>query len=155
MSYRGGATFAWQSDYAQFYVVDGGDSQFEAPSDITAEMMVRRWHCTPTGLVVYTNDCLQQLIEVRIFGEEPPADASEWRSGKPWTQVEMARTQFPSCRFGLDSPSKGSPGKYGPNFRVDAVAITVRIQWLEFPGPRYDAGLIEPDVIRLELWPTR
>jgi hypothetical protein len=67
MAYRGGATFAWQSDYAQFYLIDGDDPRFHAPVDITPEMSARRWHRMTSGLVVYSNDSLQQLIEIRIF----------------------------------------------------------------------------------------
>jgi hypothetical protein len=154
MSYRSGATFAWQSDYAQFYLIDPSDDRFQAPTDITPEMMSRRYHRLNAGLVIYTNDCLQQLIEVRIFGGEPPRDDTDWRSGRAWTQVETVTVSFPSKHLTLDSPSKGSPGNYGPNFRVDAAMMAVRIQWMEFPGSRYDTKLVEPDVIRLDLWPA-
>jgi hypothetical protein len=68
MTYRGGGTLDWQSDYSQFYVEDFGTSQFAAPIDITPDMMTRRWCRVPGGLVVYTNDCLQKLIELRIDG---------------------------------------------------------------------------------------
>jgi hypothetical protein len=153
MSYRGGATFAWQSDYAQFYLVDVVDNQFEAPTDVTPDITTQRCHPMTAGLVILTNDCLQQLIEVRIFGDEPSADTAEWRSGRAWTQVETVVVTFPSKQFTLDSPSKGSPGRYGPNFRVDATTMSVRVQWMEFQDSRDDTKLTEPDVIRLDLWP--
>jgi hypothetical protein len=154
MTYRGGATFAWQSDYAQFYLVDGDDPRFEAPVDITNEMTVRRWHRMASGLVVYSNDSLQQLIEVRIFGAEPAADPTEWRSGKPWTQTEIASAKLPSRRLTLSSPSKAGTESYGPSFRVDAVEMLARIQWMEFRGSRDDSKPVEPDVIRVDLWPA-
>jgi hypothetical protein len=154
MSYRGGASLSWQSDYAQFYLVDDATSDFAAPTDITTGMMERRWHPMSAGLVVYTNDCLQQLIEVRIFGAMPAPDPTEWRSGQPWTQIETAAVVVPSKQFTLSSPSKGGPGNYGPIFRVDAATMVIRIHWMEFQGSRYDDKLVEPDVIRLDLWPA-
>lgn len=154
MSYRGGASFAWQSDYAQVYLVDAGSaSNFRAPEDITSEMMQRRWHGVPSGLVVCTNDTLQQVIEIRIFGAEPPVDASEWRSGRPWSQVELARAAFPSKQFALSSPSKAGTEGYGPAFRLDTADVSVRILWMEFGGNRYDTAPVQPDVIRIDLWP--
>jgi hypothetical protein len=154
MTYRGGATFAWQSDYAQFYLVDGDDPRFEAPTDITTEMTVRRWHRMASGLVVYSNDSLQQFIDVRIFGAMPSADPAEWRSGKAWTQTEMADACFPSRRLTLSSPSKAGTESCGPSFRVDATSMAVRIQWMEFQGSRDDSKPLVPDVIRLDLWPA-
>ncbi len=154
MSYRGGATFAWQSDYLQFYLVDGDDPRFEAPVDVTPEMSARRWHRAATGLSVYSNDSLKQLIEIRIFGAERAPDLTEWRSGKPWTQTEVASAKFPSRRLTLSSPSKAGTESYGPSFRVDAVAMAVRIQWMEFQGSRDDSKLVDPDVIQIDLWPA-
>jgi hypothetical protein len=55
MSYRGGATLSWQSDFAQFYMVDDANPDFDAPTDITAEMMARRWQPMSDGLAIYTN----------------------------------------------------------------------------------------------------
>ena len=154
MSYRGGATFSWQSDYAQFYLVDIADNQFETPVDITPEMLSRRYHQMKTGLVIYTNDCLQQLIEVRIFDVMPKADSAEWRSGRTWTQVETVDVTLPSKMFTLNSPSISSLGGYGPNFRVDAATMVARIQWMELDGSRDDTKLVEPDVIQIDLWPA-
>ena len=150
MSYEGGATLAWQSDFTQFYLQDDSDVVFEAPIDITQEMMTRRWHRAPIGLVVYTNDCLQQLIDIRIFSAERAADPTEWRSGNPWTQTELATAEFPSRRFTITSPSHIG----GPFFRVGAVAMAVRLQWMEFQGSRDDSVPVQPDVIRLDLWPA-
>jgi hypothetical protein len=81
------------------------------------------------------------------------ADLIEWRSGKTWTQTAMAGANFPSRRVTLSSPSKAGKESYGPNFRLDAVQMAVRIQWMEFHGSRDDSKLVEPDVIRLDLWP--
>ncbi len=153
MTYRGGATLAWQSDYGQFYVVDGEDPRFDAPEVITPLMQSRRWHRMATGVVVYTNDSLQQLLDIRIFGSEHAADPTEWRSGRAWTQTEQAVASFPSRRFTLSSPSKASTESYGPSFRVDAATMIVRIQWMEFQGSRDDSVPVVPDVIRLDLWP--
>lgn len=155
MSYRGGAALSWQSDYGQFYLVDGDDTCFVAPVEIPPEVSSRRWQRqSSSGLVVYTGDCLQQVIEVRIFGAPREADAIEWRSGNPWSQTELASATFPSSSFAVSSPSTSGTEHYGPIFRVDACEMRVRIQWMEFPGVRDDSKPILPDVIRLDLWPA-
>ena len=153
MTYRGGAALAWQADYAQFYLVDGDDAGFRAPEDITPLMMTSRWHALPSGLVVYTNDCLQQVIDIGIFSAEPPVESQEWRSQRPWTQIELAQAAFPSCRFAVSSPSKAGTESYGPVFRLDSPNVAIRIMWMEHEGDRYDTAGVQPDVIRLELWP--
>lgn len=154
MTYRGGATLSWQSDYAQFYLVDGDDPHFEAPIDITSDMTVKRWHRMSSGLVVYTNDSLKQLMEIRIFDAAQAADPTEWRSAKAWTQAELTGARFPSRRFTVSSPSAAGTESYGPSFRVAAADVVVRIQWMEFQGSRDDTQLVEPDVIRLDIWPN-
>ncbi len=153
MTYRGGATLAWQSDYCQFYLQNDGASGFEAPVDITPDMMRRRWHVVPNGLVVYTNDCLKQLIEVRIFSAAPAMEPMEWRSQRIWTQTETAEVGLPLNTFALSSPSRAGLERYGPLFRVDATQMTVCIQWMEH-GASDDTASILDDVIRLTLWPV-
>jgi len=152
MSYLGGATLDWQSDYAQFYLVDGHSLLGEAPVDITPEMMQRRWHPMPSGLVVYTNDCLRQLIEVRLFSTAQSADATDYRSDQPWTQTEIATAMLPSRTFSISSPSKAGTEAYGPHFRVDGTPVIVRIQWMELGDRNYDREGPQ-DVIRLDIWP--
>ncbi len=154
MTYLGGATVSWQSDYAQFYIVDADDMTFEAPVEITDQMMRQRWHRLPSGLVVYTNDCLQQLIEVRVFSAASPLDPNEWRSGRAWTQTETTEIALPSRRFALSSPSRARPGIAGPYFGVEAARMTVRILWMELIDPYDDSPARGPDVIRLDLWPA-
>lgn len=155
MTYRGGAAFAWQSDYSQFYIFDADRTDIEVPTDITPDMMAARWHRLASGLVVLTDDCLVQVVEIRIFGAEPAADPVEWRSGLAWTRTEHAGATLPSIRFTISSPSKMGTEAYGPTFRVDAPEVAVRIQWLEHGGSRDDgAPGAAPDVIRLDIWPA-
>ena len=154
MTYRGGAALSWQADYGQFYLVDSADPRFEAPVEITDEMQKRRWQRLSTGLVVYTRDWLQQVIEVRLFAAPQAADPTEWRSNRAWTQVEVTRAAFPSRLFAISSPSKAGTEHYGPIFRTDASEMAVRIQWME-QTERHDEGVAGPaDVIRLDLWPA-
>jgi hypothetical protein len=154
MSYLGGTTLSWQSDYGQFYLIDSADTQFAAPTDIAVIESAGGAVALPGGLVVYTADCLQQVIEIRLFSAEPPAAASEWRSGKPWTAARTVPVRFPSRQFAVSSPSKTGTEAYGPLFRVEAAAVQVRIQWMEVPGTRYDDKPMLPDVIRLDIWPA-
>ncbi len=157
MSYLGGATFDWASDYAQFYLVDSGDPRFEPPVDITPVMEKRRWHRMETGLLVYTVDSLRQIIQVQIFSAPRAPDPTECRSGKPWMQTELAQARFPTRRLTLSSPSQAGTEKYGPTFRLDAEEMAVRIQWLEWlewPDDRYNVKRAEADVIRVDLWPA-
>jgi hypothetical protein len=154
LTYRGGAALSWQSDYSQFYLVDSADPRFEAPTDITAEMEKRRWKRLSTGLVVYTRDWLAQVIEIRIFGAPPPADPVEWRSGRKWTQTEIAKAAFPSRMFAISSPSKAGTAHFGPIFRIDASEMAVRVQWMEQFERDDDSAVGPADVIRLDLWPA-
>lgn len=153
MSYRGGAALSWQSDYGQFYLVDSNDPRFEAPIDIGSASLERRWQRLSSGLVVYTRDWLLQVIDIRIFGEGQPADAREWRSERGWTKAETTAAAFPSRLFSVSSPSRAGTEHYGPLFRVDAVEMTIRIQWME-QTDRVNEREWPPDVIRLDLWPA-
>ncbi|TKT75805.1 hypothetical protein [Aquamicrobium sp. LC103] len=153
LSPQGWATFAWQADYGQFYLIDPEAPAFEAPTEITPEMERRSFFATPTGLVVYTGDCLQQHIRIRIYDTEPVRSEVEEMSGNPWTRVETTDAHFPSRKFALSSPSMPDPLPAGPLFLLEAERISVRIQWMEFQGSRDDSVPVEPDVIELTLWP--
>jgi hypothetical protein len=56
---KGWATFAWQSHYGQFYLVDREDEAFEPPVEITPEMEGRCHFVMSSGITVYTLSCLQ------------------------------------------------------------------------------------------------
>ena len=152
MTYLGGMRLSWQSDYSQFYLIDSEDHAFLAPDDITPEMMARNYHVPATGLVVYTQDCLQQRIDIVVYDAEPAATAVEAIGGKPWTAVETAHAIFPSGRFGVSSPSR-AVHPVGPFFVLGSTHVAVRISWMQFDGSRDDSVPIEPDVIQIELWP--
>ncbi len=154
MTYRGGAALSWQADYSQIYLVDSADSRFDAPVDIKEEIEKRRWQRLKSGLVVYTRDWLQQVIEIRIFGAPQDADSVEWRSGRGWTQTEAASAAFPSRMFTVSSPSKAGTESYGPFFRTDASEMIIRIHWMEQTERRDDSEPGPADVMRLDLWPA-
>ena len=154
MALRGWATFAWQSDYGQFYLIDREDVDFLAPEVVTSEMMSASFHVPPTGLVVYTGDCLQQQIRIHIHDAEPELATEDVMSGKRWTRVQAARTRFPSRSFAISSPSLPHPMPGGPAFFLESEMVGVRISWMEFEGIRDDSVPVEPDVIEIALWPA-
>ncbi len=154
MAYRGGATFAWQSDYAQFYLVDADHEAFVAPIDITAEMMAQSFAVCPNGLVIYTEDCLRQLIEVRLFDAEAKAEPGDWRSDRSWTRIATITVTFPSRRFTVSSPSRAGTEACGPWFEAGASKLKARLQWMELGSDNYEAARPHDDVIRIDLWPA-
>jgi len=154
LSPRGWATFAWQSDYGQFYLIDPQAPTFEAPTEITPEMEQRSLFATPAGLVVYTQSCLQQHIRIAIYDREPDHPQVEDMSGKPWTRVGVTQARFPSRTFTLSSPSTPDPLPAGPLFLLETPIVVVRISWMEFQGSRDESVPVEPDVISLTLWPS-
>lgn len=154
LSPRGCATFAWQSDYGQFYLVDHEALSFTPPIEITPEMERRSLFVPSTGLVVYTQSCLQQHIRISIYDTEPEHSPIDQMSGNPWTRVETARACFPSRKFAISSPSMPDPLPAGPLFLLDAEDVAVRISWMEFQGSRDDSVPVEPDVIEITLWPS-
>jgi len=154
MALRGWATFAWQSDYGQFYLVDREDAAFLPPQEITAEMQARSLFVPEKGIVVYTNDCLQQHIRIAIHDREPDHSPTETMSGKSWTRVETVKARFPSRSFAISSPSLPDPWPSGPIFLLDAEETSARISWMEFEGSRDDSVPVEPDVIDITLWPS-
>lgn len=148
----GGVRLAWQSDYGQFYLVDCSDAAFLALVDITQEIMARNYFVTPTGLVVYTNGCLQQHIHIFIHSVEPAAAPMEMISQRPWTAVETLRATFPSQRFTISSP--GFPDtSAGPIFIVPTKDVGVRISWCQRGGSFDDSVPMDPDVIDVTIWP--
>lgn len=153
MAYIGGAVLAWQSDYSQFYLIDGDDAAFVAPDQLTPEIAARGWSIAPGGLAVYTQDCLKQLIEIRLFDAPSAADATEWRSQRAWTKTETAPVVFPAGRFTVSSPSRAGTEASGPWFMTGATSLVARLQWMELPGEHYDEDRRVYDVIRIDLWP--
>jgi hypothetical protein len=151
---RGWAAFAWQADYGQFYLIDCEDAAFRPPTDITAEMELRRVFVPPTGIVIYTEGYLQQHIRIAIHDTEPEHAPEEPMSGKPWTRVETVAARFPSRKLTIASPSMPDPLPAGPVFFLDAAAVTARIAWMEFQGSRDDSVPVEPDVIEIAFWVT-
>lgn len=154
MATLGSARLAWQSDYGQFYLVDLGDADFTPPITITPEMERSRFKTTPAGLVVYTADCLQQHLEIRVHDAPPESSDVESMSQRPWTQVQTTLAHFPSRTFTISSPCSPDPQPFGPLFLTPTEAVHVRISWVEFEGTRVDSVPIEPDVIQLDLWPA-
>ncbi|MBP0493619.1 hypothetical protein [Roseomonas indoligenes] len=154
MALRGWASLAWQSDYGQFYLVDPGDSAFRPPEEITPEMMNRSLFVPANGLVVYTEGCLQQRIDIAIHDTEPDHPTAEPMGGNPWARVGTVGLLFPSRRFALSSPSSPSPLPCGPFFLLDSATVMARISWMEFQGSRDDSVPVEPDVIAIALWPA-
>lgn len=153
LSPRGWARFAWQADYGQFYLVDCQDHDFMAPVQITPEMEAQSLCVMPSGIVIYTQDSLQQQIRISIFSGEPEHQMTESMSGKLWTHIETAEVRFPSQRFFLSSPSSPAPLPNGPMFLADSINSVMRISWMEFQGSRDDSVPVEPDVIEIVLWP--
>ena len=153
MELLGSATFAWQADYGQFYLIDCKDEAFLAPTQITTEMEARRVVAPIAGLVIYTNDCLQQHISISIHAAEPDHPLTEPMWGKPWTQIETIRARFPSRRFTVSSPSMPYPLPSGPQFLLDTDSVIARVSWMEFYGSRDDSMAVDPDVIAITLWP--
>ncbi|WP_426955806.1 hypothetical protein [Muricoccus radiodurans] len=153
LALRGWATFAWQSDYGQFYLIDCEDEAFRAPVEITAEMERRRVVAPASGLVVYTEGCLQQHIRISIHDAEPDHPPAEPMGGEPWTQIETIRARLPSRRFTLSSPSMPDPLPAGPHFIVDTDIVIIRVHWMEFQGSRDDSVPVAPDVIEITIWP--
>lgn len=152
MAIRGWASFAWQADYGQFYLIDCEDSAFRPPTEITADMERRSLFVPPTGIVIYTGGCLQQHIRISIYESEPDHAPVEPMSGKPWTRIETVEARFPSQKFTISSPSMPDPLPCGPIFLLDAATVTARIGWMEFQGSRDDSVPVEPDVIEIAFW---
>ena len=123
---RGWATFAWQADYGQFYLIDGDGADFHAPEEITTAMVEDSLAVLPSGLVVYTAGCLQQHIRIAIYAARPEQDpAQEPMWGKPWTHQRTVTAHFPSRRPAgrcFCSTARGSrSGSAGWNFRTPAM----------------------------------
>jgi hypothetical protein len=152
LAVRGWATFAWQSDYGQFYLIDKDERSFQAPVEITDEIEKQSFFAPTSGLVVYTNDCLQQHVRILVHDVEPKFPAIEMMSGRPWTRVASTKVDFPSRRFSLSSPSSPDPLVSGPFFHLEWPRVRAWIGWKEFQGSRDDSVPVEPDVIEIVLW---
>lgn len=153
-SLRGCATFAWQSDYGQFYLVDRAEDGFTPPGEITSEMETRSLSVMPSGLVVYTQSCLQQHIRIAIYDSEPEHPVTEPMSGNLWTRIEQTQASFPSKSFAISSPSLPDPLPGGPIFLVDSVDCMIQINWMEFHGSRDESVPVDPDIIDIAIWPA-
>jgi hypothetical protein len=151
---RGWANFAWQSNYGQFYLVDRADHAFTAAIEITPEMEARNLAVTSSGLVIYTQSCLQQHIRIAIYDIEPEHPVTEPMSGNLWTRIEQTQASFPSKSFGISSPSLPDPLPCGPIFLVDSADCMVQINWMEFQGSRDDSVPVDPDIIDIAIWPV-
>ena len=149
----GWAQFAWQADYGQFYLIDRDEEAFLAPQIFTPEMEVERVIAPERGLVVYTEDSLHQHVRIHIYDAEPEASPTEMMSGEPWTQVEELTARFPSCSFGLSSPSHPDPLPGGPVFFLPTDHVHIRVSWMEFQGERDESVPVQPNVIQVEMWP--
>ena len=149
----GSASFAWQSDYAQFYLVDGDGIGCRAPFDITAQMTEAGLAVVDRGLVIYTNDCLQQHLWIAIYDGRPVLQEAEPMTGATWTKIGDTTIRFASGQFQLSSPSHPQPLPAGPFFQVPTAMMNARITWKEFEGERDDSVPVEPDVIAVTLWP--
>lgn len=148
---KGWATFAWQSDYGQFYLVDREDV---APVENTMEMEARSLCVTPRGLVIYTQSSLQQHIRIAIYDSEPEHPVTEPLSGNLWTRIEQTQASFPSMSFGIFSPSLPDPLPYGPIFLVGSTDCVIQINWMESQGGRDDSVPVDPDIIDIAIWPA-
>jgi len=153
LSPKGWATLAWQSDYSQFYLVDRDEKAFEAPVEITADMEARSLAVMPSGIVIYTQDSLNQHLHVAIYDAEPEHPPTEPMSDKLWTRVETVEARFPSKSFTISSPSTPDPLPNGPIFLVDNAECWMRISWMEAAEIRDFSGPTEPDVIHIAIWP--
>jgi hypothetical protein len=151
---KGWATFAWQSDYGQFYLVDREDRAFEPPAEITPETEGRSLCVMPHGLVIYTQSCLQQHIRIAIYDSEPEHPVTEPMSGNLWTRIEQTQASFPSKSFGISSPSLPNPLPCGPIFLVDSADCMIQINWMEFQNGRNDSVPVDPDIIDIAIWPV-
>ena len=153
MSMIGGAQFARQSDYGQFYLVDR-DQKVSFESDVnTPEMEKKRVGATDFGLLVYTNDSLHLHVRIYIHDAAPEASATELMSYNPWTQVEELTARFPSRSFSIDSPSSAYPTQAGPVFFLPTDHVHIRVSWMEFQGERDESVPVEPNVIQVDIWP--
>ncbi len=127
---KGWATFAWQSDYGQFFLVDREDEDFEAPVEITPEMEAPSLCVMPNGLVIYTQSSPQQHIRIAIYDSEPEHPVTEPMSGNLWTRTEQTQASFPSRSFAISSPSLPDPLPYGPIFLVGSADCVIQINWM-------------------------
>lgn len=147
VSPRGWATFAWQSDYGQFYLVDHEDSTFTAPIEITPEMERRSFFQYTDRTCHLYPELSATAPALSIYDTEPDHSPVEEMNGKPWTRIETAGARFPLRKFTISSPSMPAPLPAGPVFLLEAERMAARISWTEFQGSRDDSGPVDPDII--------
>jgi hypothetical protein len=148
------ASFAWVSDYSQFYLVDSVDLAIADIDKLELQTYERDWYAGPSGLVVYTVDCLRQEIRILLHDAEPTTlPDMDAMTGSPWKRTALADVIFPSGRFTLGSPSRGGGSAHGPHFIAPRKQMRTRIAWLEFEEETYDPFRPKADVIQLDLWP--
>ena len=150
----GGAHFHHSSDYSQLYIVDGANPAIEGIADISEETLSRRFRVAPNGVVVYTADCLRQVIRIAFSDSAPEVNLVEVLSEDRWTKVVETEVSFASGTFTLSSPSRAGTEAYGPHFKAVAPKMKLRISWLEYDEDRYNAFRAKPDVICLQFWPA-
>lgn len=150
----GGAHFEHSSDYSQFYLVDVKNMVIEGIADFGDEIFNARYHVVPNAIVIYTADCLRQVIRIAFSDSAPDANPVEIMSEDRWTKVVETEAGFPSGAFTLSSPSQTGTEAYGPHFKVVAPRMKLRISWLEYDEDRYNAFRPKPDVISLQFWPA-
>jgi hypothetical protein len=149
------ATFAWVSDYSQFYLVDSVELGIADIDKLELQTYERDWYAGPSGLVVYTVDCLRQEIRIQLHDAAPELAETELMTGLPWKRTAVTGDiVFPSGKFTLSSPSRGGTGANGPLFVVPNPRMRARIGWLEFEEETYDPFRPRADVIQLDLWPA-
>jgi hypothetical protein len=149
------STFAWVSDYSQFYLVDSVELGIPDIENLPPAAYDHGWHAAASGLVVYTVDCLRQEIRILLHDAAPELAATEIMTGLPWKRVvSTGDIVFPSGRFTLSSPSRGGTGAHGPLFIAPRGRLRARIAWLEFEEDTYDPFRPKADVIQLDLWPA-
>jgi hypothetical protein len=146
--YLTSARFDWVSDYAQFYLFDVENLERDWLEGLPAETFAKGFHVAPNALVIYTADCLRQMIEIILHDSKPPAVQDI-----PWTKQAETVVTFPSGRMALTSPTSAGSEKYGPQFALPAKSLSALIQWRESDEDRYNADRPIRDHIRVTLWP--
>jgi hypothetical protein len=150
----GSITFAWVSDYAQFYLVDVEQPAIADIESLDHTAFDARHHVAPNGLVIYTADSLRQEIRVVLHDSPPPDSKTESMSERPWTHTLDTVATFPSRRVTIVSPSSAGTEAWRPHMAVPSERVNVRINWCEDESLRYELSRPHPDVIEIVIWPA-
>ncbi len=143
--------FDWCSDYGQFMLTDV-ETRFAFLEDISDTVYARGYHVAPGGLLVYTQDCLRQRIEVALLDSAPPPPEPDSVTPTQKFRTAQTSTSFPSGFFTIGSVSKTNYEAYGPRWNVGTSALSIRISWTEFLTDTYNPQRPEVDCFRLDLW---